>query len=118
MDTIFISGLSVHTVIGVYAWERAIRQRIILDLAMDFDIRAAASSDDVAQTLDYKRVSERVIAFAEAAEYRLVETLAEQIAALILQDSGVARVRVRVNKPHALRDAAGVGVEIERRRES
>ncbi|GAB3680518.1 dihydroneopterin aldolase [Salinisphaera aquimarina] len=116
MDTIFIDQLSVDTVIGVYDWERTIRQRVVIDLEMGFDIRAAAADDDVALTLDYKSVAKRVIAFVEAAEFELVETLSERIAALILDEFDVTTVSLRLNKPCALRGAAGVGIRITRSR--
>ena len=118
MDTIFIEQLVVETVIGIYDWERHIRQRVVIDLDMDFDIRAAAAGDDVEQTLNYKAVGKRVSAFVEAAEFQLVETLAERVAALVLDEFPVQRLSLRVNKPHALRGAAGVGVRITRERGS
>lgn len=116
MDTIFIDQLSIDTVIGLYDWERRIRQRVLLDLEMDFDIRAAAATDDVAKTLDYKALSKRVIAFVEASEFELVETLTERVAALILDEFPVTRVTLRLDKPHALRGARGVGIRITRER--
>ncbi|RJS91267.1 dihydroneopterin aldolase [Salinisphaera sp. Q1T1-3] len=116
MDTIFIEQLAIDTVIGLYDWERTIRQRVIIDLEMDFDIRAAAASDDVAATLDYKAVAKRVIAFVEAAKFDLVETLAERIAALVLDEFEVSRVTLRLDKPRALRGAKGVGIRITRER--
>lgn len=117
MDTIFIDQLAVDTVIGLYDWERTIRQRVILDLEMDFDIRAAAASDDVAKTLDYKAVAKRVIAFVEHSGFNLVETLSERVAALILDEFPVSRVTLRLDKPHALRGARGVGIRITRERD-
>lgn len=116
MDTIFIQQLGVDTVIGLYDWERRIRQRVVIDLEMGFDIRAAAAEDNVAKTLDYKAVAKRVIAFVEASEFALVETLSERIAALILDEFEVMRVSLRLDKPHALRGAAGVGICITRER--
>lgn len=116
VDTIFIDQLAVDTVIGVYDWERRIRQRVVVDLEMDFDIRAAAAADDVDKTLDYKALSKRVIAFIETSEFGLVETLAERVAALVLDEFPVARVTLRLDKPHALRGARGVGIRITRER--
>lgn len=116
LDTIFINQLAVDTVIGLYDWERRIRQRVVFDLAMAVDIRAAAASDDVAATLDYKAVSDRVIAYVETTEFQLVETLAERVAALILAEFDVARITLRLDKPKAVPAAAGVGVEITRER--
>lgn len=114
MDTIFIDQLEIHTVIGLYDWERSIRQRVCLDIEMSCDIRAAAASDDVSHTIDYKAVSKRVIAFVEASEFELVETLAERVARLIIDEFGVARVCLRLDKPMALRGARGVGIKITR----
>lgn len=116
MDSIFIEQLSIDTVIGVFDWERQIRQRVVLDIDMAFDIRAAAADDDVEKTLSYKTVAKRVIAFVEASEFALVETLSERVAALILDEFDVARVTLRLNKPYALRGAAGVGICITRER--
>lgn len=118
MDTIFIEDLRVDTVIGIYDWERRIRQTVRFDLEMGFDIRAAAASDDVNRTLDYKAVAKRVIAFAEAAEFQLVETLAERVAALVLDEFEVSVVTVTLDKHYALRGAGGVGVRITREREA
>jgi len=114
LDTIYIEDLRVDTVIGIYEWERRIRQTVRLDIEMRFDIRAAAATDDVALTLDYKSVGKRVIAFVQAAEFQLVETLAERIAALILQEFNVEQVSLRLDKSRALRGARGVGVRITR----
>lgn len=115
MDTIYIEDLRIDTVIGIYEWERRIRQTISLDIAMRFDIRAAARDDDVALTLDYKAVAKRVIAYVEQASFQLVETLAERVAALILNEFNVAEVSIALDKPRALRGARGVGVRITRR---
>lgn len=117
MDRIFIDQLAIDTTIGMYDWERCIRQRVVLDLAMDFDIRQAAASDDVNHTLNYKALSKRVIAFVEASRFELVETLAESVAALILEEFPVTRVTLRLDKPHALRGARGVGIQITRERQ-
>lgn len=114
MDTIFIQDLRVDTVIGIYEWERRIRQTVRFDLEMAFDIRAAAAEDDVTLTLDYKAVAKRVIAFVGAAEFQLVETLAERVARLILDEFDVRRVTVTLDKHYALRGAGGVGVRITR----
>lgn len=114
LDTIYIEDLRVDTVIGIYEWERRIRQTVRLDIDMSFDIRAAAARDDVALTLDYKSVGKRVIAFVEESEFQLVETLAERVAALILSEFDVSRVSLRVDKPLALRGSRGVGVRITR----
>lgn len=114
MDIIYIEDLRVDTVIGIYDWERRVRQTVRLDLEMGFDIRAAAVADDVERTLDYKTVCKRVIAYVEAATFYLVETLAERVAALVLAEFPVQRVTLRLDKPYALRGATGVGVRITR----
>lgn len=116
MDTIFIEQLGIDTLIGVYDWERQIRQRVILDIEMRFDIAAAAADDDVDKTLNYKAVAKRVIAFVESSEFALVETLSDRVAALILDEFDVEHVTLRLNKPFALRGAAGVGICIIRER--
>lgn len=117
LDTIFIERLAVDTVIGVYDWERNTRQRVFIDLDIDFDIRDAAADDAVAQTLDYKAVADRVGAFVRSARFRLVETLAEEVARLVMTEFDVDLVAVGVDKPQALPNARSVGVRIVRRRE-
>ena len=108
--------MRVETVIGVYDWERRIRQPVVIDLEMGTDIAPAAASDDVADALDYKAVSKRVQQFVGESSFFLVETLTERIAALVLDEFQVSWVRVRLNKVGALRGAAGVGIVIERGR--
>lgn len=100
--------------IGVFDWERRVKQTLILDLDMGGDIRRAAASDDLADTLNYKAVAKRVIDFVEHSEYQLVETLAERVAELILNEFGVPWLRLRLNKQGAVRGARDVGVVIER----
>jgi dihydroneopterin aldolase len=114
MDIIFLSELKVDTVIGIWDWERKIRQTVIIDLEMAADIRKAAASDQVGDTLNYKMVAKRVQQFVGDSEFQLVETLAENIAAIINNEFGVSWVRVKVNKPGAIRGARDVGVMIER----
>ena len=114
LDIIFIEALRVETVIGVYDWERRIRQPVVIDLEMGADIVRAAASDAVADALDYKAVSKRVQQFVGESSFYLVETLTERIATLVLDEFSVPWVRVRLNKIGALRGAAGVGIVIER----
>ncbi len=114
MDIIYLHDLRIDTVIGVFDWERRVKQTVILDLDMGGDIRRAAASDDLADTLNYKAVAKRVIDFVEHSEYQLVETLAERVAELILSEFGVLWVRLRLNKQGAVRGARDVGVVIER----
>lgn len=114
MDIIFLHDMRVETVIGIWEWERKIRQTVSIDLDMSADIRKAAASDNVADTLSYKSVAKRVQSFVAESSYHLVETLAEKIAALVMEEFAVAWIRVRVNKPGAIRTARDVGVLIER----
>ncbi len=114
MDIIFLNDLKVETVIGVFDWERKIKQEVILDLELGYDIRAAAASDELADTLDYKALSKRLSDFISHSDYQLVETLAERCAELIQKEFGVGWLRLRVNKPGALTAAGDVGVLIER----
>ena len=114
MDTIFLNELKVDTVIGIWDWERKIRQTVIIDLEMAADIQKAAASDKVDDTLNYKLVAKRVQQFVTDSEFQLVETLAEHIATIIREEFAVPWVSVRVNKPGAIRGARDVGVFIER----
>jgi len=114
MDTVFINDLRIETIIGIYAWERRVRQTISLDLEMGTDIRRAAETDGIEDTLNYKAVAKRLIAFVEASEYQLVETLAEKIAAIVLSEFTVPWLRLTVHKPGAVRGSRDVGVIIER----
>lgn len=114
MDIIYLSDLRIDTVIGIYDWERRIKQTVVFDLEMGADIRKAAASDDIDDTLNYKAVAKRIIGFVEKSEYQLVETLAEKVAEIILSEFNVPWVRVRLNKQGAVRGARDVGVIIER----
>lgn len=113
-DIVFIESLRVQTVIGVFDWEREIRQTVSLDLEMAFDIRKAAASDDIADTLDYKAVSKRLIRFVEDSEFQLVESLAERCATIVLEEFPVSWLRLKLSKPGAVRGSSAVGVVIER----
>jgi dihydroneopterin aldolase len=114
MDKIFITALTAEAVIGIYDWEREIKQRLEVDLEVWKDLGAAAASDAIEDTLNYKAVAKRVLAFVEASRFRLVEALAGEIARIVLEEFGVARVRVTVHKPGAIRHSRDVGVVIER----
>ena len=114
MDKIFLSGLEVETIIGIWEWERKMRQTVVIDLEMAADISAAAETDSIEGTLNYKDVAKRLQAFVAASDFQLVETLAERIAGIVTGEFGVSWVRVRVNKPGAIRGAEDVGVLIER----
>jgi 7,8-dihydroneopterin aldolase/epimerase/oxygenase len=115
-DRIFLRGLSVDCIIGFIDWERRVKQTVVIDLEMTVDCRRAALRDDVADTLNYKTVAKRLISFVEDSGFNLVETLVERIAAVVLDEFGVAWVRVTVSKPGAIRGSRDVGVTIERTR--
>lgn len=114
MDTIFLRDLKVETIVGIWDWERKIRQTVSIDLEMATDIRRAAASDSIDDTLNYKLVAKRVQQFVADSSFQLVETLAEKIAEIVLNDFDVPWVEVRVNKPGAIRGARDVGVRIRR----
>ncbi len=114
MDIIFLRGLEIETTIGIYEWEREIKQTVILDLEMATDVRQAAATDDIQYTVDYKAVAKRLITFVEESDFYLVETLAERVAQIILSEFSVPWVRVSLNKKGAIRGASDVGVIIER----
>lgn len=114
MDTVYIEGLRADAMIGVYEWERTVRQTLVLDLELAADNRRAAGRDRVEDALDYAAVAGRVLAFVEGSDFRLIETLAEQVAELVMREFGVAWLRLRVSKPGAVMQARTVGVAIER----
>jgi len=113
-DRVLIEGLEVRTVIGIYDWEREIRQTVRLDLEMSWDISKAAKSDDIADTLDYKAVSKRLIGFVEASSFGLIESLAEHCADILLHEFNVPWLRLKMSKPGAVRGSENVAVLIER----
>ncbi len=115
-DRVFIEALEIECLIGIYDWERTVRQNVVLDIEMAFDNRVPADSDAIEHTLDYKAVSKRLMQFVGDSSYGLVETLAEQCAAIILNEFSVAWVRLKLAKPGAVRGARSVGVIIERQR--
>ena len=116
MDKVFIEALEIECVIGIYDWERKIKQPIVLDIEMGFDNRKPAASDDIADTLDYKAVSKRLIQFVSESDFGLVETLAERCCTIILDEFGVEQVKLKLSKVGAVRGAKAVGVILERRR--
>jgi dihydroneopterin aldolase len=115
-DRIFLHGLTVECIIGFIEWERRIKQTIVLDVELPVDCARAAQTDEVAETLDYKKVAKRLIAFVSASEYKLVETLAHRTAMLIIEEFGVDWVRLSINKPGAIRGSKDVGVAVLRTR--
>ena len=116
MDRVFIEALEIECVIGIYDWERKIRQPLSFDIEMDFDNRIPAASDAIEDTLDYKAVSKRLIDFVGNSSYGLVEALAEECCRIILGEFGVSRVRLKLSKVGAVRGARAVGVILERAR--
>ncbi len=114
MDKIFLSELKIDTVIGIWEWERKIRQTVVIDLEMSADIARAAATDRVEDTLNYKQVAKRIQSFVADSSFQLVETLAERVAGIVRDEFDVQWVKVRVNKPGAIRGSRDVGVLIER----
>ncbi|MGR2739766.1 dihydroneopterin aldolase [Billgrantia sp. Q4P2] len=114
MDRILIESLEFETVIGVYDWERTIRQRLTLDLELAADIRPAAAGDDLTRTLDYAAISQRIVRFADEHDFALVETFAERLAQRLMDEFAVPWLRLTLRKPGAVPAAAAVGVRIER----
>jgi 7,8-dihydroneopterin aldolase/epimerase/oxygenase len=111
---IYLRELRVAAVIGIYEWEQRIRQTLVIDLEMGADIRAAAATDSIAQTLNYKAVAERVTAFVEATRFQLIETLAERIADILMGEFKIPWIKVSISKPGAIKGSRDVGVVIER----
>ncbi|WP_069470007.1 dihydroneopterin aldolase [Candidatus Marithrix sp. Canyon 246] len=114
MDIIFIRELEIETIIGIYDWERKIKQTLVFDLEMATDIRKAAATDNIDDTLNYKAVSKRLIDFVNGSEFLLVETMAERIAEIVLNEFSVPWLRLQVNKRGALTSSRDVGIIIER----
>jgi dihydroneopterin aldolase len=114
MDIVYIRDLRIDTIIGIYDWEREVRQTVSIDLEMASDIRKAAETDDIQYALNYKAVSKRLIAYVENRNALLVETLAEELAQVIRTEFNVPWLRLRLSKPGAVRGARDVGLLIER----
>ena len=114
MDTIFLRDLRIRTIVGIWERERRLPQVVSIDLDMGTDIRRAAGSDQIGDTLDYKAVTRRIKAFVADSRFNLIETMAEQIAGIIIGEFDVPWVRVAVHKPWAIRGSRDVGVAIER----
>ncbi len=114
MDIVFLTDLRIDTVIGIYDWEREIRQTVAIDLEMGTDISRAAATENIEFALNYKSISDQLIEFVENSEFQLIETLAEEIATIVINDYSVPWVRVTLHKPGAVSAAKDVGVVIER----
>lgn len=114
MDIIYLNDLEIETIIGIFDWERRVKQKVRLNLEMGADVRKAAATDKIEDTLNYKSVAKRLIEFVEESEFQLVETLAERVADIIINEFNIPWVRIKINKPGAVRYAGDVGVVIER----
>jgi FolB domain-containing protein len=117
MDQVFIKDLLVRGIIGVNDWEREKPQDILINIAISADLSAAGESDDISDSVNYKTIAKKAQARAETAKRLTVEALAADIAKICLEVPGVQKVRVKVEKPNAVRFASSVGVEVERSRE-
>jgi dihydroneopterin aldolase len=115
-DRIFLRGLQTECIIGFIDWERQLKQTVVIDLEVPCDCARAAASDDVADTVDYKKVAKRVLAFVGDSQFQLLETLAHRLAEALLDEFALTWVRLSINKPGAIRHSRDVGVSIERRR--
>lgn len=114
MDKVLISNLQVETIIGIFDWEREVKQVVSIDLEMEFDNKKAAKSDDIKDALDYKKVGKRITTFVKKSKYKLVERLAEQIAKIVIKEFPVSSVTVSLMKPGAMRGSESVGIRITR----
>jgi dihydroneopterin aldolase len=114
MDIVYIRDLRIDTIIGIYDWERQVRQTVSLDLEMAADIRQAAATDDIQFALNYKSVAKRLIQFVGDSEFLLVETMAEEVTRIVREEFNVPWVKLRLSKPGALRQSQDVGLIIER----
>ncbi len=115
-DRIFLRGLECHCIIGFIDWERRVQQKVVLDLEFPTDCARAAASDAVADTVDYKQIAKRVLAYVGESQFQLIETLAHRLALLLLAEFGLEWIRISLNKPGAIRHSRDIGVTIERRR--
>ena len=113
-DTIFLRDLEIDATIGVYEWEKRIRQKVCVNLEMAADITPAATSHSMDDTLDYKAVAKRIVQFVEASHYELIESLIEKVAAMLIEEFNIPWLRITISKPRAVRGARDVGITIER----
>ena len=114
MDRIFLSEMKIDTTVGIWEWEKRIKQQVIIDIEMSADIKKAAATDQIEDTLNYKAVAKSVRKLVEESSFQLVETMAEKISELVIGEHNVSWVKVRVSKPGAIRGSKGVGIIIER----
>jgi 7,8-dihydroneopterin aldolase/epimerase/oxygenase len=118
MDKIFLAELKVEAIIGYYDWERQVKQAVLIDLEFATDVAAAAGHDDINRTTNYKNIAKRTLAFVGESKFHLLETLAEQLAKLLVREFDLAWIKITVHKPGAIRSSRDVGVVIERRRDN
>lgn len=116
MDKIFLNDLKIDTIIGIYDWERQTQQTLSFDLEMDWDIRPAAASEDISKTLDYGAIAQRIVGFVKNSEYLLIETLAEDLSAMLLQEFPIPKLKLTLSKPVALHGQNIARIVIERSR--
>lgn len=117
MDKIFLNNLSIDTIIGIYEWERQVKQTLTFDLEMDFDIRSAATSEDINKTLDYDAIAKAIVAFVSNSRYQLIETVAEEVCQLLLQQFPIPRIKLTLSKPVAIHGQNIARIVIERERQ-
>lgn len=114
MDKVYIRGLNIQTTIGVFEWEKQIKQTLVIDLIMGWNTASAAVNDDLSKTLDYAAISVAIEKFANDNPVELLETLAERMAAFLMAEYQIPWLKLSIGKPGAVHNAATVGVEIER----
>jgi dihydroneopterin aldolase len=115
-DRIFLRNLECQCIIGFIDWERRVKQKVVLDLEFPTNCARAAASDNVSDTVDYKRVAKRVLGYVGESQYQLIETLAHNLAMLLLEEFSLQWIRISLNKPGAIRHSRDIGVTIERHR--
>ena len=116
MDIVYIKQLEIETIIGINDWERKVRQKVCIDLEMATDTRKAGKTDNIDDTLNYKVIAKRIIKFVESSKFLLIEALAENVAAILLEEFQVPWLKLTLSKPGAIRGSRDVGVVIERGR--
>ncbi len=115
-DKIFLQALEVECIIGIFDWERKTPQKILIDLEFPANIRRAAKTDHINDTIDYKRIAKRILTYVSKSSFQLIETLAEKLAELLLSEFRLSSVTLRISKPGAVRGSKNVGVEITRKK--
>jgi len=114
-DLVFIEGLKTQAVIGVYDWEKKIKQDLVFDLEMEHDNRVPAATDDLSKTLDYESISNFIVAFCAERQFELIETLAEYLVGEMIGQFKLNAITLTLRKPDAVPAAQAVGVKIHRK---